>query len=113
MAGRVLLGDGGALDDAAVLVTRGRIAWVGRAAEASRLAYGETDSFPGGCLVPGFIDAHVHLCFGYGADLTAPAEDPAALAATVALHCRRLLTAGVTSVRDLGGVGGAVQQVRE
>jgi imidazolonepropionase-like amidohydrolase len=112
-AGRVLLGDGGALDDAAVLVTRGRIAWVGRAAEAGRLAYGETDSFPGGCLVPGFIDAHVHLCFGYGADLTAPAEDPAALAATVALHCRRLLTAGVTSVRDLGGVGGAVQPVRE
>ena len=112
MAGRILLGDGGALDDAAVLVEHGRIVWVGRAADTGRLAYGETDSFPGGCLVPGFIDAHVHLCFGYGADLTAPAEDRAALAATVALHCRRLLTAGVTSVRDLGGVGGAVQRAR-
>ena len=112
-AGRVLLGDGGALDDAAVLVEHGRIAWVGRAAEAGRLAYRETDSFPGGCLVPGFIDAHVHLCFGYGADLTVPTKDPAALARTVALHCRRLLAAGVTGVRDLGGVGGAVQQARD
>jgi imidazolonepropionase-like amidohydrolase len=112
-AGRVLLGDGDALDDAAVLVEHGRIAWVGRTAEAGRLAYRETDSFPGGCLVPGFIDAHVHLCFNYGADLTAPAGDPAALAATVALHCRRLLAAGVTSVRDLGGVGGAVQRARD
>lgn len=112
MAGRVLLGDGRARDDAAVLVERGRITWVGPAAEAGRLAYREADSFPGGCLVPGFIDAHVHLCFGYGADLTAPARDPAALAAMVALHCRRMLAAGVTSVRDLGGVGGAVQQAR-
>jgi imidazolonepropionase-like amidohydrolase len=112
-AGRVLLGDGDALDDAAVLVTRGRIAWVGPVAEAGRLARRETDSFPGGCLVPGFIDAHVHLCFGYGADLTAAPEDPAARAATVALHCRRLLAAGVTSVRDLGGDGGAVQQARD
>ena len=112
-AGRVLLGDGGALDDAAVLVEHGRIAWVGPAPEAGRLAYGETDSFPAGCLVPGLIDAHVHLCFGYGADLTAPADDAAALAATVALHCGRLLKAGVTSVRDLGSVGLAVQQARD
>jgi imidazolonepropionase-like amidohydrolase len=96
-----------------VLVEHGRIAWVGQAAEAGRMAYGETDSFPGGCLVPGLIDAHVHLCFGYGADLTAPAGGAAALAATVALHCGRLLKAGVTSVRDLGSVGRVVQQARD
>jgi imidazolonepropionase-like amidohydrolase len=112
-AGRVLLGDGDVLDDAAVLVEHGRIAWVGPAPEAGRLAYGETDSFPGGCLVPGLIDAHVHLCFRYGADLTAPAEDAAAVAATVALHCGRLLKAGVTTVRDLGSAGRAVQQARD
>jgi imidazolonepropionase-like amidohydrolase len=112
-AGRVLLGDGEALDDAAVLVEHGRIAWVGRASEAGRLVHGETDSFPGGCLVPGLIDAHVHLCFGYGADFTAPPEDTASLAAAVALDCGRLLRAGVTTVRDLGSVGRAVHQARD
>jgi imidazolonepropionase-like amidohydrolase len=112
MAGRVLLGDGRAVDDAAVVITRGRIAWVGPEREAGSAARAGAERFPGGCLVPGFIDAHVHLCFRYGADLTAP-PDEARLAAAVALGCRRLIEAGVTSVRDLGSAGRAVQQARD
>jgi imidazolonepropionase-like amidohydrolase len=118
-ADRVLLGDGRALDDAAVVIEDGRIAWVGPRRQVS----GGAERFSGGCLVPGFIDAHVHLCFPYGADLTVPygadltvppfSPREEALAATVALNCQRLLAAGVTSVRDLGSAGLAVQQARD
>jgi len=111
-AGRLLLGDGRVMDEAAVVIEDGRIAWAGPERDAGRAAGGEAERFPGLCLVPGFIDAHVHLCFPYGTDLTAPpAQDT--LAATVARGCRRLLAAGVTSVRDLGSAGRAVPDARD
>ena len=114
-AGRVLLGYGHALEDAGVVLEDGRIVRVAPVNELRRGARGEIERFPDGCLVPGFIDAHVHLCFGYGADLTAdPGElSDATLAAAVALTSRRLLAAGVTSVRDLGSVGRVVQRARD
>jgi imidazolonepropionase-like amidohydrolase len=111
-AGRVLLGDGRAVDDAAVVIERGRVTRVGPRRDVAGTLRGEAEQFPDGCLVPGFIDAHVHLCFRYGADLSAPPDEDA-LAAVVAVSCRRLLAAGVTSVRDLGSAGRAVQQTRD
>src|SRR3989475_5226139 len=57
-------------------------------------------------LLPGLINCHVHLCLGGEAD---PArvllEDPPALRAIKAvLRAKQTVEAGVTTVRDLGGV---------
>src|SRR6266540_4486867 len=59
---------------------------------------------PGGTVLPGLVDAHVHLCAD-GTDGTLdrigePGQD--ALAAVIEQSLRRHLAAGVTTVRDLG-----------
>jgi imidazolonepropionase-like amidohydrolase len=114
-AREVILGDGETLRDAGVVTIEGRIIEVAPVGCFKSHSCAQTESFPDGFLVPGLIDAHVHLCFGYGADLTSQPKNSAEdnLAADVAVRCRRLLAAGVTSVRDLGSFGHVVQQTRD
>lgn len=59
---------------------------------------------PGCTILPGLIDAHVHLCGDGGPDALArvPLQDPAERAAHVDRALRQQLAAGVTTVRDLG-----------
>lgn len=56
------------------------------------------------CLLPGLIDAHVHLCFDASADVvkSLAACDDDALLDHMAAASIRALRAGVTTVRDLG-----------
>ena len=56
-------GDGplGEVTDAAVVVERGAIAWVGPAATAPSADLGVDAG--GGCVLPGFVDSHAHLVF--------------------------------------------------
>jgi Amidohydrolase family len=59
---------------------------------------------PGGTVLPGLVDAHVHLCAD-GTDGTLdrigePSAD--AMMAVIEQSLRRHLAAGVTTVRDLG-----------
>jgi imidazolonepropionase-like amidohydrolase len=59
---------------------------------------------PGGTVLPGLVDAHVHLCAD-GTDgalnrIGEPGED--AMTAVIEQSLRRHLAAGVTTVRDLG-----------
>src|SRR5258707_298882 len=59
---------------------------------------------PGGTVLPGLVDAHVHLC-GDGTDGTLdrigePSQD--GMTAVIGESLRRHLAAGVTTVRDLG-----------
>jgi len=62
---------------------------------------------PGRSLTPGLIDCHVHLCFDGGADFAQEAVGltPALGAIKGTVNARKHLANGVTTVRDLGGVG--------
>jgi imidazolonepropionase-like amidohydrolase len=90
---------GGAL----VLVADGRIVGVepggAPAPDGWQVTY-----LPGTTLLPGLIDAHVHLCADAGPDALdrIPARTPAELDVVVEASLRRYLDAGITTVRDLG-----------
>ena len=91
-----------------VLVREGRIAWVGAHARAPRDASAarEIDG-RGKAISPGLIDCHVHLNFDGGPNFAdeAARTDEATAAIKGTANLRRHLAAGVTTVRDLGGVG--------
>lgn len=108
-APRLLDGTGAtAVPDAALWLDGERIAFAGPAAalplEARSLA---TLELPGCTLLPGLVDAHVHLVASAGPDLAAgiPLTESERTLAAVA-NTRRHLDGGVTLVRDLGAPGG-------
>ena len=96
-----------------VLVGDGRIKWVGshrRAPKDVRTAKGVEAG--GRTLTPGLIDCHVHLCFDGSADFVAEAAVTEAYAAVKCIgNAGRQIAAGVTTVRDLGGLGAVVCEV--
>ncbi|MFE2426911.1 amidohydrolase family protein [Streptomyces sp. NPDC059373] len=109
-AARVLVGSGAYLDDGAVLVTGDTIAAVGPRAQVEEQA-GPTVArlgFPDGTVVPGLIDAHVHLAFDGGADPVAALGESGdeTLLTEMRRRAQQLLTSGVTTVRDLGDRNG-------
>jgi imidazolonepropionase-like amidohydrolase len=92
---------------AGVLVADGRIEWAGAHARAPRAAREATVvDGAGRTLTPGLIDCHVHLCFDGEADFVREAgvNEPYAAVKCVG-NAARQLSAGVTTVRDLGGLG--------
>ena len=87
----------------------GRIEWVGAHVRAPRRRGGaEAIDASGKTLSPGLIDCHVHLQFDGGPDIGAEGRDlkPGIAALKAANNARRHLSRGVTTVRDLGGMGG-------
>jgi imidazolonepropionase-like amidohydrolase len=110
-APRLLDGSGaGVVPDAALWLDGGRIAWVGPAA-ALPPAAGDARGIelPGCTLLPGLVDAHVHLVASGAPELAAgiPATEAERTLAAIA-NCRRQLDGGTTLVRDLGAPGGEV-----
>ena len=92
-----------------VLVDGDRIAWVGAHARASRDAKAADDDVDGTgrTLTPGLIDCHVHLCFDGGPDFAAEGRELDASLGAIkgTVNAQKHLAAGVTTVRDLGGMG--------
>lgn len=93
-----------------VLIDGQRVAWVGSHARAPRdVRSARAVDGAGRALTPGLVDCHVHLNFDGGADFAgdmallnaSPMVAPIKSVANAAKH----LAAGVTSVRDLGGLG--------
>jgi imidazolonepropionase-like amidohydrolase len=71
-----------------------------------------------GCTVmPGLIEAHAHLCWNAGEDWRAvydrEAARPERLMLRMAGNARRMLDAGITTVRDLGSPTRASVELRE
>lgn len=85
-----------AIDGAAVLIAGSAIAWIGaRDSIPAEAAGAEVVSGRGGTLLPGLIDAHIHLALSRGPGATAPAAGALDAAASA-------LDVGITAVRDLG-----------
>jgi imidazolonepropionase len=61
--GRLLTMDAPPQADAAVVVRAGRVAWTGADADLPADAPEQVLDAAGGCVVPGFVDAHTHLMY--------------------------------------------------
>jgi imidazolonepropionase-like amidohydrolase len=98
-------------ENAGVLVDGETISWVG--AHADRPSGDAEEIDAGGALLsPGLIDCHVHLCFDGVADFLGESKVSEAFAAVKCVkNGGRHLAAGVTTVRDLGGMGAVVSEV--
>lgn len=69
--------------------------------------------FDDATILPGLVDAHVHLSFDASPDIGAlvRSDTPAAAALRSSMNARKHLAAGVTAVRDLGSPRGIVVDV--
>jgi imidazolonepropionase-like amidohydrolase len=98
----------------AVLIQDDRIAAVGHEQDIKLPASPITEvDARGGFILPGFIDTHVHLMFE-GLDTLRTMSTPFSLPFYQAIeHMRRTIEAGVTTVRDAGGVDLGVKRAVE
>src|SRR5512138_739454 len=89
---------------AAVLIQDGKITDLDTSCAQPPEEAEDVDFGPDACLLPGLIDAHVHLAFDASADVVTSlaACDDGALLDHMAAAAARALQAGVTTVRDLG-----------
>ncbi|MEZ4509585.1 MAG: amidohydrolase family protein [Eubacteriales bacterium] len=103
--------------DFALLVEDGRIRWVGKKAEMDETSEMEQVDLGDAFVMPGLIDAHVHLIGGSGGeDIPAHACENRRVSAMIcrgAANAKALLKAGVVACRDLGSVGGYALGLRD
>jgi imidazolonepropionase-like amidohydrolase len=87
-----------------VQVDDSRIGRIGRDDAGSIPAGAQVIDCQGRTLMPGLLDAHVHLAIVELDDLAAASLPPAVLAARIAREIEATLDAGFTTVRDAGGL---------
>lgn len=112
--GAIVQVDGVVAADGIVLIEAGRVAYAGPASRAPRPPSGvQTLDAGDATVVPGLIDAHVHLTCDGGPDLAAEVEGltAAELAVKATTNALRSLARGVVAVRDLGAPCGAAVAV--
>jgi len=95
---------GEAVEDGEIAVDGTTIRHVGPRGSAAVTGGGEVIELPGCTLLPGLIDAHVHVGFDRAVDPVTKRsrESDAHLILRMAENARQLLAAGVTTARDLG-----------
>ena len=99
-------GNGGPpVANSAVHVNGERIAWAGAAADLPADAQAaKTIDVSGKWLMPGLIDAHIHICYnGSDSVFTLLEKHRDELVLEAVDICKRTLAQGVTTIRDVGG----------
>jgi imidazolonepropionase-like amidohydrolase len=98
------------LEQGGVLLRDGVIAAVGPGQELEAAGPADHLEFPFGTVIPGLINAHVHLAFDVTTDPRAALEagDLDTVRATIAGNACAALDGGVTTARDLGDPAGLV-----
>ncbi|MFC3478931.1 metal-dependent hydrolase family protein [Halobacterium litoreum] len=92
-----------AIDDARLVVADGEVAAVGPRESVDAPPDAERVEYPDRTVVPGFVDAHVHVQGARSMNIEDWMATPDSLAAARATgDLRSLVDAGFTSVRDLG-----------
>ncbi len=104
------------IDDAAVVVEGNRIVGVyqGQVPDVVAPPHAEVVEFPDGTLLPGLIDCHVHLNLpGDGTPFVDTVrESDGVLIALSMRNARAALRSGITTLRDCGGRGSTIFEVR-
>jgi imidazolonepropionase-like amidohydrolase len=116
-ADRLIDGTGSApVDSPVVVIENGTITGVfeGQAPEGAAGADAEVLDYAGCTLLPGLIDAHVHLDLPGNDTMLeeAVAEPDGVLVASATNSARTALEAGITTLRDTGGRGDTTFQLR-
>jgi imidazolonepropionase-like amidohydrolase len=112
--GRLIDGTGAAAqENRALYVEEGRIVHIGPAGDVPTDV--ELVDLSDLSVLPGLIDCHVHLVFSCSARPLADllAEDDQQLLLRGVAGARQALSAGITTVRDLGGRGGVTFRLRD
>ncbi|MDN6487673.1 MAG: hypothetical protein L0K34_09345, partial [Ancrocorticia sp.] len=118
-AGRIFTGRrGGAIQDGAVVLRDGRIAWVGAERELpAEFAAIPLESYPDSTITPGFVETHAHLggfAYQFDPDVPEPGRhDQGWHALTSLAPARQLASVGVTTVQSLGARNFADVVLRE
>jgi imidazolonepropionase-like amidohydrolase len=103
-AAKLIVGDGTIVEQPVVIVRGNTIVGVGPAGATAIPTGARVIDLAGHTLLPGFIDAHVHLTSGDndGGDLAVLKETAAHAGIYGAANARKTLDAGFTTVRDAG-----------
>jgi imidazolonepropionase-like amidohydrolase len=103
--GNVIIGNGEMVEKGAVAINDNIISFVGATKKIRPSTKDKVFDISGKSILPGLIDAHVHLCLDGSPDpMTSLLKDSTPqLTLKAAHHARRTLNAGVTTVRDMGG----------
>lgn len=102
--GRIFDGKDKMIDGHAVAVEAGKIVRIASTAEFDGFT-GETVDTSGGTLMPGLMDAHVHILYGAEPNPSVKLEDMSAAQITLRgmEHANTTLRGGITAIRDCGG----------
>lgn len=104
IGGRIFDGLGKMIDGHGVAVENGKIARVAPAGEFAGFA-GETVDTAGATLMPGLMDAHVHILYGAEPNPSVKLDDmtPAQVTLRGMENANATLRGGITAIRDCGG----------
>lgn len=102
------------LRDGVILVEGERIAAVGRRREVVVPPGARVVRAEGKTVMPGLVDAHVHVSFGCEPNPTAVLKELLPYSAIrAAVNARRMLEAGITTIRSMGSIGYADVALRQ
>ncbi len=103
--GKVIVGTGEVIEKGTVAINADLITYVGITKKIQPSKKDTVFDISGKTILPGLIDAHVHLCLDGSPDpmTSISKESNSTITLKAAQHAKLTLEAGVTTIRDMGG----------